>query len=587
MESKTKKAKLTPEEKQRRREFTSEFWRGNKRWFILTLFGIALSIASDMIITEILRSTTEAASLRSWDILIRSMWLMIPGYAMMVAGKFIDRGASNRFVERALIGYRRRAFEKVLDKSISSFSRENTSEYISALTNDITSIENNYLRSLPSMLFFVAEMLAGLTMMFIYSWKLALITLALSTIPMVSSMAVGGKLVAADKAVSERNEGFVGTVKDILSGFSVVKSFRAEREIAGNFNESSSSLESAKKHRARTQALVNMMSWIPGGLVQIGMFIVAAVLAINGEIGAGVAIAFVQLFNYVLNPIGNIPQMLANRRASLALIDKLAAACAENSARSGGEHIDDIGEGIRFENVSFGYNEGETVLHDIDLEFEAGKSYAIVGASGSGKSTLLNLLLGYRDDYEGNITVGGKELRSVDLDCLYDLVSIIQQNVFVFNSTIEKNITMFKNFPRENVESAAGRAGLRKLIAERGADYLCGENGSLLSGGEKQRISIARSLLRGAPVLLMDEATAALDARTSHMVESAILSLDDLTRIIVTHRLEEGMLERYDEVIVLNGGCVAERGTFAELMERGGYFRSLYDVSHASQSFAA
>jgi ABC-type multidrug transport system fused ATPase/permease subunit len=157
-------------------------------------------------------------------------------------------------------------------------------------------------------------------------------------------------------------------------------------------------------------------------------------------------------------------------------------------------------------------------------------------------------------------------------------MSLIGQNVFLFDSTIRENISMFRDFPNEAVAEAAERSGLAAVITAKGEDYRCGENGVGLSGGERQRISIARSLLRGTPVLMMDEATAALDNHTAFEVTDAILKLDGLTRIVVTHRLEEQLLRQYDSILVLRDGRITEQGSYAELMEKNGYFYSLYHV---------
>ena len=181
--------------------------------------------------------------------------------------------------------------------------------------------------------------------------------------------------------------------------------------------------------------------------------------------------------------------------------------------------------------------------------------------------------------YAGKILLDGTELRTVSPESLYETVSVIQQNVFVFNASIRDNVTMFRSFPPEELAQAVRRAQLEALLAERGEDYLCGENGSGLSGGEKQRISIARSLLKHASVLLADEATAALDAQTAHQVTDDILSLSGVTRIVVTHTLEQAALRRYDGILVLNDGRIAESGSFDDLMAQKGYFYALYTVS--------
>ena len=241
--------------------------------------------------------------------------------------------------------------------------------------------------------------------------------------------------------------------------------------------------------------------------------------------------------------------------------------------------LNKLTNGISIRDLSFGYTEDKEILHGINCEFELGKKYAVVGTSGSGKSTLLNLLMASNDNYLGNISYDGNEIRDINSDNLYEIESIIQQNVFIFNASIKNNITMFQSFSDDDITKAIEMSGLKSLVEEKGLDYICGENGSGLSGGEKQRISIARCLLRKTQVLLVDEATAALDAETAYQVSNSILNLDGVTSIVVTHSLEEGLLKQYDEIITLKNGSIIEKGCFNELINNKNYFYSLFTVS--------
>lgn len=561
------------------RQYFQAFYRGNRLLFALTLLFTILIAPANLIGSWMLGETLDliaAADLGRLGWMVGFTLLFIP---VSAAVDTFYHWVKGRYIHRALAQYKDLAFRRLSEKSISAFAQENTGRYLSVLTNDVGSIEENYLNRSFLLIYHCLTFLGSLVMMFWYSWTLALATIALSLLPVAASVLMGGELARRETAVSDQNERFVSQLKDLLGGFSVIKSFKAEGEANTLFQAVNAATEGVKRRRRWWEGLLGVVSSSLGSMVQFGIFLIGAYLAITGHITAGTVLIIVNLCNFILQPILTVPQYWASRRAARALVEKLAEVTEENAGRQGEAIAPVLHDAIELKHLTFGYEPEKPVLRDVSLRLEAGRKYALVGASGSGKSTLLNLLMGAYADYDGSITIDGRELRDVSTDSLYDLMNLIGQNVFLFDDTIRRNITMFRDFPDQQVENAVKQSGLTTLIKERGEEYRCGENGVGLSGGEQQRVSIARCLLRGTPVLMLDEATAALDNQTAFAVTDAILHLEGLTRLVVTHRLEESLLEQYDEILVLRAGAVSERGSFRELMERKGYFYSLYTVS--------
>ena len=561
------------------REYTRAFYQGNRLNFTLALILIILSTGGMLYFSWVLGEVTNIMAAGDLPRLWRTLGITFIALAVSLVVELLMYYYKTRFVHQALRQYKDLAFSRLSEKSISAFSRENTSRYLSALTNDTNSIEENYLNRSILLIYQGAMFVGGLGMMFLLSWQLALATVALAAIPTACSLLMSRQLTRWERAMSDQNEGFVAQVKDFLSGFSVIKSFKAEGEANRLFQAANAETERVKEHRRRWDAMLSAATQQCGTLLQIGIFFYGAWLAIGGNIPMGTVLITLNLCNCFTQPIRIVPQYWASRKAALTLIEKLSQITKENAGHAGVAIPARLERGITLDHVTFGYVPDKPVLKDLSLTFEPGKKYAIVGSSGSGKSTLLSLLMGSYTDYAGSIAIDGQELREVDTDSLYDLASLIGQNVFLFDDTVRRNITMFRDFPAEQVETAVKRSGLSELVAQRGEDYRCGENGVNLSGGERQRVSIARALLRGTPVLLLDEATAALDNQTAFEVTDAILHLDGLTRIVVTHRLDEALMDQYDEIIVLKDGRVREAGTYRQLMEKKEFFYSLFTLA--------
>ena len=561
-------------------EYFRAFYKKNRLHFAAGMAFTALSLVVNLSVSWVLGAvldTIAAGDLEQLRFIFRVVLGLLVFNAVLDLGYYASRAS---FIHSGLEQYKSLAFRKLSAKSISAFSRENIGRYLSTLTNDAAAIETDYLENSFILLMQVLLFIGSLAMMCWYSPLMTALSVLLCIPSLVLAVVSGGPMAKRAKAVSDQNESFMAQVKDLLSGFSVIKNFKAENEAQKLFDAANRTVEDAKRRRRYFDGYVRNLSGCFAIVFQFGIFLIGAYLAIRGDITAGTVVVFVNLSGSLVNATGSIPQYWAARRAAAGLVEKLAEVTEENAGRSGEAIPAKLDDGITLDHVTFGYNPDEPVLNDLSMKLEAGKKYALVGASGSGKSTLLSLLMGAYGGYTGSIAIDGKELREVDPDSLYDVMSLIGQNVFLFDDTLYQNITMFRDFPEDKLELAVHHSGLDELIRRKGENYRCGENGSGLSGGERQRVSIARCLMRETPVLLLDEATAALDNQTAFSVTNAILHLDGLTRVVVTHRLEEALLEQYDGIFVLRGGRVCEEGRFADLMEKKEYFYSLYTVAN-------
>lgn len=571
----------TKQNKKKSREFIHQLYYKNRMNFIVTIILTIAMSSLNLMISWLIQQIMDIMANQNMQAVVRCAWIAASVVIAYTVANAVYRAVYPRFLQRAMQQYRDYAFSRLTQKSLRSFSKEGTALYVSALTNDCTSIENNYLAATFTLIEFLFCFLGALIMMLYYSPVMLVLAVALSFLPVAVSMTAGNRLTEQEKEISKKNERFVSIVNELLSGFPVIKSFRAETQASRLFSQRNEQAEEAKKNKRRTEQLISLLANDAGIIAQMGIFLAGAWLAISNKgVTAGVVIVFVQLMNYILNPISQVPLLWSNRKAAIALMEKLSDALSENVREEGREKLNVFSEKIEVKDLTYGYEPESPVLKDLDVQFDAGKSYAIVGGSGSGKSTLLNLLMGSSSNYQGEICIDSVSIKNIESESLYQLMTSVQQNVFVFNDTIRNNVTMFHEFSDKEVTLALERSGLSEFIEKRGEDFVCGENGANLSGGERQRISIARALLRKSPIILVDEATAALDAATARAVSFSILNLVGMTRIVVTHRLEEAILRRYDKILVMKNGTICEQGNFDTLMQQKGQFYSLFQIAH-------
>ena len=555
-----------------------------KQFLVEGKFGfwvsLVLSVVEAMLTAGIgiaLQKIMDAAAYGTVTELYRTILAIVICFLVLLVVNLLLRNTKQRFIKRALVTYKERIFEGILGKRIHTFDNEMSGKYVSMLTNDIHVIEEKYLQKIYSLVNSVVTLITAIGIMLMYDARMFGVTIVMCLITMLIATLVGKNLDELQEKVSVTDGKQSGMLHEMFSGFAVIKSFHAEKEIAALFAKQNRSTEDIRCRRRMTENLVYIvaMALITGSQVVIMAF--GAWMVVEEALTVGVLVAFIQLMNSIMGPAQSIPADLTNMSSARQIMKQ-----HESFFEFPGEETEQ-GTGfknclIRLEDVKFGYTEDKPILKGIDMTFEPGKSYAIVGASGSGKTTLLNLLAGELENYQGKICVDDKDYSDLDFSDVSNVVTYVRQNNFLFDSSIENNVCMFKQFPGERIERAIELAGLREVIDKKDADFTCGENGNRLSGGEGQRVAIARGILRGTQILLLDEATASLDAKTAEQVERALLALEGYTRIAVSHKLYANILSEYDSIIAMRDGVIEECGTFDELMEKKGYFYSLYRI---------
>ena len=546
--------------------------------FIILVFTSLFETAGMIVLSLMLEKVMAIASSKDINALYEQGIVFLILLVLFILFGVLVTYLKPKYQKRALTQYKNNIYDQILNKNISSFSKHNTSTYISALTNDVNNIETNYLFSAFTLITQSTLFITTIVIMLLYSPMLTISAIGLSLLPFIGALIVGNKLTFHEKTISDQNASFMHFVKDNLIGFSTVKVFKAEKKINKLFIENNNTLESKKASKLKTIALMEAGQLVLSVLAQFGVFFIGAYISIKtGEIAPSVILLFVQLMNYILNPLMQIPSVLSQRLACKPLFKKIEELIQKEEVIEEKQTIEKIDE-ITVSNLKFMYDD-KVVLDGITHKFEKNKSYAIVGASGSGKTTLVNLLLCKEHNYKGTIYDNDIEAKDISLDSLFEISSFVEQNVFVFDDSIINNITMYSNIDENLLNEAITQSGLVELINEKGRDYRCGENGCNLSGGEKQRISIARALIKKSQLLLLDEATSALDNETSTSITNNLLKIKNTTKIMITHRLDEEILSKFDEIIVMKNGKIVEYGTYNELINNNATFKSLVELN--------
>ena len=539
---------------------------------LVPLTNIAFAYSIKIIIDSGMSQNREALT---QAILIGAIVIFI--YASL---NFISLRLRNKLVRQIMSRYKNKVFKSILDRDYREFSKEKSGKFISILTENMKKIEQDYLHQYFNISKNISLMIFSLVAMFIGNWFLTLLVIIASIIPMMISGFIGQKSASIQNSSMIADQKYLAKVKDILVGFLVIKSFNVKEAIGQDYKNESEKLDEIYFIKGKFDVLSNVISQLSGMIVFLVAFGGGMYLVFGGHTTIGSVTAIVQLVNFVVMPLNEVGMGISKFREGQATLDAFEVKdVTELQTGQTKEYFDDV---ISFSNVDFSYpNAEEKIFNNLSLQIKKGEKIAIVGMSGSGKSTLLNLLLRFYDVTSGYISIDNQDLQAISAESLYNLMTIVQQDVYIFDDTLKANITLSQSFTEDDIKKAVQQSGLESYILENelGLQTLCGENGSNLSGGERQRLSIARALIRKTSILLLDEATSSLDNKVTTEIENSILEIQDLTVLVVTHKLNKNMLKKYNRILFMKNGVIVEDGSFDNLMDRKGEFYKLVELS--------
>ena len=476
-------------------------------------------------------------------------------------------------------------YDKVVSLPLSFFSKEKKGDIIARMTGDVVEVENSIVTSLDMLIKNPIFIVIYFVTLLYVSWELTLFTICVMPVLGWIMGAIGRKLKAKSLVAQQKLGETTSQMEETIGGLRVVKAFVAEKKMSGRFLKCCNELRGSVMRVAMRQALAHPVSEFLGTciIVIVLWFGGTLILSENSMISAPSFIYYLTMLYSIINPLKELSKASYSIPRGLASMERVDAILkAENPITDGvkGVELSDVNEGVEYKNITFSYDGERTILKNINLKIEKGKTVALVGQSGSGKSTMVDLVPRYYDVLQGEICIDGVNVKDMKVKSLRALIGNVNQEAILFNDTFYNNITFgVENATMEQVIEAAKIANAHDFImaTENGYDTCVGDRGCLLSGGQRQRISIARAILKNPPILILDEATSALDTESERLVQEALERLmKTRTTIAIAHRLST--IKNADEICVMRDGEIVERGKHEELLKQNGLYKRLNDM---------
>ena len=560
-----------------------KIWKNNLNillpLFVVMFIYISMEIGGARFFGYVRDSASGAINMQFSKVMIYTFALLITESVF----KWIYEVMSYKFVAKMSLDTKIYIFNNLIKQDIESFYNNDVGNKISILTNDINTIETEYFRTFLNLVKSGFLFLFAFGTIFYVSYQMTIALMILSIISFAFGNIPMKNLKTFKEKFSNSQSEYTARTSEYFNGYETIKVFGLEKFISKVFYNNSKNVYDKGLAYQKRYSLVTMISYFFGGFTFLGGFVCGGYLAYKGFITLGQMIVCVQLTNHIVNPLMFAIESYGKFKSVDKILNKI-----ENTLISEENveitEIKDFNNKISLNDVSFKYDD-KKVLENINFDFEKGKKYALVGLSGSGKSTLMKLISKRIKANEGKIYIDETDLDEISRNSIINLISTINQNVFLFKGSLYDNITLFsKDYSEEKVKDVILKAELGKYLDRLYDKELISENANNLSGGEKQRISIARSLIKDTKIILADEILSSLDNEIAFSIEKGLLELENITLISVTHRLIKENLKQYDKILVLKDGKIEEKGNFEELMSFDSYFKKLYTISEVENN---